>query len=54
MAHAVQLECVSRWMVHDAFLKKRVKGLLPDAGESAEHFLRLLADIVAVDVSCGE
>ncbi len=49
--NAVQLDCFSRWMVHDAFLKKRIKDLLPDAGESSEQFLRLLVGIVAVDVN---
>lgn len=47
----VQLNVKSRWQVHDGFLKKRLRGIVPDSGVAGDQFHELLAGIIAVDAT---
>ncbi len=46
----VALQAVTRFGVHDGFLKKRLRGVHPDSGAAGDDFLALLWRIVSKDV----
>ncbi len=47
----VTLHVMSRFQVHDAFLKKKLKGIIPDSGKSGDEFLFMLSNVLAADLS---
>lgn len=48
---SVQLDVPSRWLVHDAFLKKSWRNILPDSGVAGDQCVTLLAALLARDIA---
>jgi hypothetical protein len=40
----------SRFQIHDSFLKKKLRGVLPHSGQSGDDFIFMLAHLIAVDL----
>ncbi len=46
----VSIVAPTRWSVHDAFLKKKLRGIFPDSGAAGDQFLALLWSVLSKDV----